>query len=175
MRKIIRKAIVAGAAALGIAGVVVSTSAPAEAAFRMGGGGFGGGWHGGGFGGGGWRGGYGGYGWRGGYGGYGWRGYGYRRYGYYGWGGYGLWGYAGWACPGWGCGWGGDCGWGWPSPYYAGYASYNANYAPGCLVYRRVWTQPGRPGGLPRPPAGQYLPVGKTAAKLAAEDLVSRL
>jgi len=145
MREIIRKAIVATATALAIAGAVISTSVPAEAAFRSGGGGFhgggfGGGWHGGGFGG--WRGGYGG--WRGGYGG--WRGYG---YGYPGWS-YAGWGPASWACPGWGwgwgCGWGPGWGWGWAPGVYAGDAVYGSGYAPapGCLVRMRVWTGPGR-------------------------------
>ena len=65
----IRKAVVAAFAALGMAAAVATISTPAEAQFRHGGGGlgggWGGGWHGGGWGGG-WHGGWGGGGWRGG-------------------------------------------------------------------------------------------------------------
>ena len=86
MSNSISKTIVAGVAALAMAAAVVLPTTPADAAFRTGGGGFGGGWHGGGGGwGGGWRGGGWGGGWRGG----GWRGGGWG-------GGCCGWGYGGW-------------------------------------------------------------------------------
>jgi hypothetical protein len=154
MRISMSKAIVAGLTALALtAAISISATSPA-AAFRMGGGGFGGGFHGGGgFGGGwhggggfgGWRGGGFGGGWRGGYGGY--RGYGYGRYGYrgygYGYGGWGYpgWGYAGWGFPWWGLGYG--PGWG-SGAYYAGDGYYGGDN--GCWAYRRVWTRPGGRG-----------------------------
>jgi hypothetical protein len=146
MRISIPKSAVAGLAALSLIAAVSVAPTPATAAFRMGGGGFGGGWHGGGGFGGGWHGGGGfGGGWRGGYGG-GWRGgyggYGYRRYGY----GYGGWGYPGWGYGGWGWGWGAPW-WGWgygsgwgPDANYAGGGYYGGDN--GCWTYRRVWTQP---------------------------------
>ncbi len=74
MSNSISKTIVAGMAALVMAAAVVLPTTPADAAFRMGGGGFGGGWHGGGWHGGGWGGGWRGGGWRGGWAGAGWRG-----------------------------------------------------------------------------------------------------
>jgi hypothetical protein len=126
MRKVIRTAIVAAAAALGTSWAVVSTSAPAEAAFRFGGGGF----HGGGF--------------HGGFGGYGWRGYGYRGYGYGGYGGYGGWWWPGFAT-------GAIIGAAAAYPYYYGYpydygypyygAGYGYGYGGGCWVYRRVYNR----------------------------------
>jgi hypothetical protein len=145
MRVSIRKTLVAGVAALGMAAAVVATSTPAEAQFHGGGGGFhGGGFHGGGFGGGGFHGG----GWGGGWHGGGW--------GRPGWGG-GGWGYrrAGW---GWGGGWGGGCwncgwGWGWDPGWAIAAATVPVGVAiasqpaydggPGCWVRRRVWTANG--------------------------------
>ena len=144
----LRKTVVAAVAALGMAAAVATISTPAEAQWRHGGGGWGGGgWHGG-WGGGGWHGGGGGGGWRGGWGGGGWRG---------GWGG-GGWGWrrAGW---GWGGGWGGgcwNCGWGWGwDPGWAVAAAVPigvaiaANSQPvyadnGCWVRRRIWDARGR-------------------------------
>jgi hypothetical protein len=83
MRKLMSKAAVAAVAALSLGVALVTPTEPAAAAFRMGGGGFGGGWHGGMGGwrtagwGGGWRGGWGG--WRGGGGGCRWGGCGWGR------------------------------------------------------------------------------------------------
>ncbi|HEY1453499.1 MAG TPA: hypothetical protein VGF57_08560 [Roseiarcus sp.] len=87
MGRSISRTIVAGLAALAMSAAVVLPSTPASAGggFRMGGGGFGGGWHGGGgWGGGGFRGGgWGGGGWHGGgWGGGGWRGVGWRGAGW---------------------------------------------------------------------------------------------
>lgn len=154
MRKTISKAAVAAVAALSLCAVLVASTEPASAAFRLGGGGFGGGWHGGGWGGG-WRGGgWGGGGWRGGWGGGGWRTAG------WGWGG-------GWRGGNWnGCGWGG-CGWGggwwWPGvatgvalastyPYWGGdygYGDYGYGnggypYDNGCIQRRPVYSRWGR-------------------------------
>jgi hypothetical protein len=151
MSNSISKTIVAGVAALAMAAAIVLPTTPADAAFRMGGGGFGGGWHGGGGWGGGWRGGGWGGGWRGGGWGGGWRG---------GWGGWrGGWG--GWGCCGWG--WGG---W-WPAyalgaglaanayyPYYGyGYGDGYGNgygygggygYGNGCWAYHATYSRSGR-------------------------------
>ena len=141
----IRKTVVAALAALGLAAAVATISTPAEAQWRHGGGGWGGGgWHGGGWGGGGWRG--------GGWGGGGWRGGWVARPG---WG--GGWGYrrAAW---GWGPGWGGGCwncgwGWGWDPGWAIAAATVPvaiaASSAPvyadnGCWVRRRVWDARGR-------------------------------
>jgi hypothetical protein len=136
MRSSIKKTVVAGIAALGMATAVASTPTPAEAQWHGGGGFHGGGFHGG-FGGGGFRGG----GWRGGGWGGGWR---------------GGWGWGG-GC--WNCGWGWGLatgallgaaatypyygyGYGYPYPYYG--AGYGYGGGPGCWVRRRVWTARGR-------------------------------
>jgi hypothetical protein len=139
MRKLMSKATVAAVAALSIGVALITPTEPAAAAFRMGGGGFGGGFHGGMGGFGGWHGGMGG--WRtAGWGG-GWRG---------GWGGWrGGWGGCRWG----GCGWGG--GWWWPAaglatgvalastyPYWGGYG-YGYGYDNGCTQLVPVYSRRG--------------------------------
>jgi hypothetical protein len=94
MRNTLSKTMVAGLAALSLTACVFTTTEPANAAFRFGGGGFHSGFHSGFHGGGfGWRGG----GWRGG----GWRGGGWRGGGWRG----GGWRGGGWRGGGWGGGW----------------------------------------------------------------------
>jgi hypothetical protein len=150
MRNRIAKGTVAVLTALSLFAALIAATEPAAAAFRMGGGGFGGwhgggfgGWHGGGFGGGrgggwggGWRTGWGGNGWRGGWGGNGWRG--------------------GWGCRWGGCGYGG---WWWPGavaggvalaatyPYWGGYGyGYGYGYPNdnGCYQLQPVYSRHGR-------------------------------
>jgi len=133
MGKMISKATVAAVAALSLCAALVASTEPAAAAFRMGGGGFGG-FHGGGMGG-----------WRGGWGGYGYRGYGYGGYGY----GLGL-GYGlALGYPYWGGDYGyPDYGYGYGYPGYGyGYPYAGAGYAygagNGCYQRRPVYSRRG--------------------------------
>lgn len=121
MRNGLAKTALSALVGIGLATAVAT--APAEAQYFHGGGGWhggGGGWHGGGWGGG-WHGGYWNGGWRGGY-----------------WGG----GYPGW---GWGGGWGYPW-WGWGAPVVVAGGAYYAEPGDGCWVYRRIWSQPGGRG-----------------------------